>query len=468
MFDKLAQLHSLYLFGRRPCKCFQLHRIRISLLFRNWQRTRSVRLTAAVMVFLLPLVMSIAACGEATPSTATAEPSAAAEEDLALETSTAAESTREPTNSEPVSSATPTEPEVTPTPAFQVIHSSVSVRDGPGTTYAVIEYLYEDDIITPVSTNDDSSWFKIVLEDGTEGWVAASVVAPLQGVTTFPEDGSGATAEPGKYGLLTITGITVENGAVLVNGSTDLPDGAVLDVTFDIAEYGSPDDPYVGVSTEAEVQDGNFSATIEPPDIEQYQTGPYEVEVNFRTQGLTGPIQSESVIAAVGEDGEFLVGDKVRELRTGAKSLYESQIVDLSLDIQSPGYPQLKLSAYAVGSPERALVEYLLAWQSQDWERMAQFTQKTWKDGLSNPAEELMYMYDFKSLLGAELGEKEVVSEGTMVSIDARIFYSVRPTEVTQVIIRPMIVRETVHYQPSESGDWGVNPISTLDEEEVE
>ena len=88
--------------------------------------------------------------------------------------------------SEPSPSVTSTRQEVAPTPAFQVIHSSVSVREGPGTEYAVINYLYEDDIIAPISTNDDSSWYKIVLEDGTKGWVAASVVAPLSAEAPTP------------------------------------------------------------------------------------------------------------------------------------------------------------------------------------------------------------------------------------------------------------------------------------------
>lgn len=271
-----------------------------------------------------------------------------------------------------------------------------------------------------------------------------------------------------EFSLLEIGDINYDGESVTITGITDLPDGSILDVTFDIAEYSSPDDPYVGVSTQVEVHNGQFLAMLQIPKIAEYQVGPYEIEVRFRPRSGIGPIQPENVTDQVGLDGENLVGENVQELQIGIKVLVDSLIVDLTLDIQLAEYPQLDLSSYPADSPERALAEYLIAWQNLDWERMAQFAQKTWKDGLANPDEELMYQYDFKTLLGAELGEIEEVSEGTMVRITVRLYYSVRPTEVSQVIIRAMVIRETGPYQPSTQGDWGVNPISTYAEEPVE
>jgi hypothetical protein len=270
------------------------------------------------------------------------------------------------------------------------------------------------------------------------------------------------------FSLLEIEDVSYDGGAVRITGATDLPDGSILDVTFDIAEYSSPNDPYVGISTQVEVRNGQFLASLQPPNIPEYQEGPYEVEVRFRPQSGFGPFQPENVTDQVGLDGENLVGQNVQELQIGIKVLVDTLIVDLLLNIQPPEYPQLDLSSYPADAPERALAEYLVAWQNLDWERMAQFAQKTWKDGLANPAEDLMYQYDFKTLLGAELGEIEEVSEGTMVRITAKLYYSVRPTEVRVVIIHAMVIRETGPYQPSEQGDWGVNPISTYEEELVE
>jgi hypothetical protein len=192
--------------------------------------------------------------------------------------------------------------------------------------------------------------------------------------------------------------------------------------------------------------------------------------VRFRTgtELIGGSVQSESVTALVGAEGENLTGNKVEELRTGTKVLVASQVVDLPLVIELPVYPQLDASTYADGTPERALVEYLLAWQNQDWERMAMFTQKTWQSVQDDPAEELMWWHDFKGLLGAELGEKEVISEGFTVRITVEVYYAVSRTWIEHVIIRPMIIRESAPFEPSRSGDWGINPISTLDEVKVE
>lgn len=70
-----------------------------------------------------------------------------------------------------------------PTPGSEirarVIYSSVNVRNGPGLDFFAFRFLYEDDVITILATTEGQTWYNVILDDGTRGWVAASVVELL-------------------------------------------------------------------------------------------------------------------------------------------------------------------------------------------------------------------------------------------------------------------------------------------------
>lgn len=293
--------------------------------------------------------------------------------------------------------------------------------------------------------------------------------------TETPVTSNNSEEQLSVFTLLMLDEINFDGENIIILGSTDLPDGAILDVTFDITSYSSPEDTYIGVSTQVEALNGQFIALIKPPGLPEYEVGPYEVDVRFRPNSPFGSVQPSEIENLVGKGGENLSGENVEQLHNGLKILVDTEIVDLPLIIQYPTYPQIDASLYPADSPERAVAEYLLAWQDLDWQRMANFTQKTWQEevgGLEGSAEMLMLMYDFKNLLGAEIREKyhlneEVFGEGNFVSIDVIIYYSIRPTEVETRIIRPNAIREIGPLEPSPLGEWGVNPDSTLKEEEV-
>jgi uncharacterized protein YgiM (DUF1202 family) len=46
-------------------------------------------------------------------------------------------------------------------------------------------YLFEDDVIHALTVNDTGAWFEVRLEDGRTGWVATSVVEPLNEAPLF-------------------------------------------------------------------------------------------------------------------------------------------------------------------------------------------------------------------------------------------------------------------------------------------
>ena len=68
-----------------------------------------------------------------------------------------------------------------PTPKFlvRIVHSSVNVRTGPGTKYASIGFLYENDVAAVLGQNNDASWYIINFRDRKDVWIAASTVEKI-------------------------------------------------------------------------------------------------------------------------------------------------------------------------------------------------------------------------------------------------------------------------------------------------
>ena len=102
----------------------------------------------------------------------TQEPSATAEPTLTPMPT--ASVTPQPTRtSRPTQTSQPTQ---TPRLLVSVISSSVNVREGPGTTFNILDTLSEGDTAVVIGRTQDGSWYNIRLNNGTRAWIAASVV----------------------------------------------------------------------------------------------------------------------------------------------------------------------------------------------------------------------------------------------------------------------------------------------------
>lgn len=78
-------------------------------------------------------------------------------------------------------------PTDTPVPAPRVAADAqgLNVRSGPGTAYPVIDEMAAGASAEIIGRNADGSWWQVVLANGTQGWVKASLVSasgPLDGV----------------------------------------------------------------------------------------------------------------------------------------------------------------------------------------------------------------------------------------------------------------------------------------------
>jgi uncharacterized protein YgiM (DUF1202 family) len=69
-------------------------------------------------------------------------------------------------------------PQVEPQ-TWYVVGDQVNVRAGQGTEFPVVTQVYYAEPVT-VMTNPDAEWVQIKLSDGTEAWLAARFLSPVQ------------------------------------------------------------------------------------------------------------------------------------------------------------------------------------------------------------------------------------------------------------------------------------------------
>jgi len=281
---------------------------------------------------------------------------------------------------------------------------------------------------------------------------------------TAPEEGKKPTEREqqvakGPFSTLAITDIGISGNNVSISGNTDLPDGATLNVGFNV--WGrSGSDLYIGVDKKITVFNGKFEATLAVPQRDEFKKGPYELSVLFTPRG-----QSDRIIKLVGKDGEHLGGELVQEVGTfKVMELVEKR--ELQMSVTPPSYTFQQPSEFPKNSAERALAEYILAWKNQDWDRMASCTQKTWSSKEKDPAGVLEAWYSFKTLKGFEVTNLKKVSDVTS-DITFIVEYEAITNQISKKQITARVIKETAPYTPSEKGQWGVNPTSALREEDA-
>jgi uncharacterized protein YgiM (DUF1202 family) len=86
----------------------------------------------------------------------------------------------------PTATTTPS-PTATP-PVIGVVASlqSVNVREGPGTTFSIIEALQPGTGIEILGPSEDQRWYNILMPDGEEGWISADLVRLQPSATPAP------------------------------------------------------------------------------------------------------------------------------------------------------------------------------------------------------------------------------------------------------------------------------------------
>ncbi len=73
---------------------------------------------------------------------------------------------------------------------------ALNVRSGPGVTYSVLTVASQGHTVQLLGRNANSSWAKIRVANGTEGWVNASLLTPSVAISSLPFVDSPAAPQP--------------------------------------------------------------------------------------------------------------------------------------------------------------------------------------------------------------------------------------------------------------------------------
>lgn len=292
-------------------------------------------------------------------------------------------------------------------------------------------------------------------EKGWTGWTTFNSVEPTGEPAPAASAGSSIptpTPPPATYHQLTINEVTQgEGGKIIVTGATDLPEGATVNVDFNVIRANPKTESYVGVSDDVPVRAGTYRAELVPPPHPDLAKGPNEVEVVFAPARQTAVIQG-----IVGNNGERLDGPML-DTKWDVRTLKATKHV--SIRVATPDYKIVSVTAYPRGTAERAVAEYLIAWKASDWQGMAALTQRTWAAGEADPVARVKAWHDVLEIVGAEITDAELVNE-VMTDVSVRLTLTVG-SEVKEETRTCRVIRESGPYQPDpDNGTWGVNPIT--------
>ncbi|MCX6645817.1 MAG: DUF4340 domain-containing protein [bacterium] len=151
---------------------------------------------------------------------------------------------------------------------------------------------------------------------------------------------------------------------------------------------------------------------------------------------------------------------------SGEQNLSTSEGEQIPQEIHEPMYNFEELSQYGQNTSEYALVQYMIAWRDQNWNQMSQYVELTWKDSENDPVGMLEAWHDFKILKGFQI---ESVTRTSSVANDITyiIEYEFGTNNVVKKRVTARVIRESAPYTTNENGRWGVNPTSTLAEEDM-
>ena len=106
--------------------------------------------------------------------------------------------------------ATPAPPATGPTAVVNT--GALNVRSGPGIQFSTVTAVYNGHIVTMLGRNADSSWVKIRVFSGQEGWVNARFLNPNTPIANLPVLDGSTTTPPTATALVNTGALNVRSG----------------------------------------------------------------------------------------------------------------------------------------------------------------------------------------------------------------------------------------------------------------
>lgn len=124
-------------------------------------------------------------------------------------------------------------------------------------------------------------------------------------------------------------------------------------------------------------------------------------------------------------------------------------------------------------APASVVRAWVGAWKTKDFKRMVALSQVQWRLTTPRPVERLEAYYGFKDVLGYRYLRCTIgpfpfpgfAAGNVFARVTFRVRYQFGAPPVKNVRITANVIREDRRGYPSATGQWGVNPLSTLRED---
>lgn len=104
---------------------------------------------------------------------------------------------------------------------------------------------------------------------------------------------------------------------------------------------------------------------------------------------------------------------------------------------------------------QEILNTFMQAWIVEDYEKMFEHCQKTWKEG--RKAEDLQILFSF-----LRLKDCRIISTTTTTSVARKFTTELTFDNGDKVVSGINVICETAPYKTATFGEWGVNPVSVM------
>lgn len=177
---------------------------------------------------------------------------------------------------------------------------ALNVRSGPGVGYGVVATVYKDQTVNLLGRNSDSSWVKISLYNGVEGWVNATLINPSVALSTLSVLVSTSTAHvtAGNLNVRSGPGVTYTSIAVAGNGDSLVLIGRNSASTWVKVRLASGTEGWVNAS---EISTSISISTLPILDTGSTSTEPTATVATGALNIRTGPAPSYGIVATLGQ-----------------------------------------------------------------------------------------------------------------------------------------------------------------------
>ena len=245
------------------------------------------------------------------------------------------------------------------------------------------------------------------------------------------------------------SGGSKDGRTIIIHGSTNFPDGTVIDIQTNAFVASSKEDGMTDTYAEVKVEEGQFYATLNPWNITE--------QIEFR---IFADKQSQTIQEIIGKTGEKIKIDQSNKDEFPEIVIFQSKDYKVNDDIISkikgviPSVYTFQKSSEFSKPYEKTLAEFIKDWKDKDWNSMVKHCQSS----ENKTAEDLKSYFGMIDVLGFQVTSSiegvKLPSGSILMEVDfiLEIKNSIGTKGIQKKNLKANVIQE--------NNKWGVNSTS--------